>query len=201
MFAEPFNTLLFLIYPPAIGAVIGLLFWHFLFRYFFKAQSYHGVFRDSVSGIQTTNNSVITLSTGAILVTFTVLQIWERSGFICRELLLFSWFGFAVSVFLGITINVSVCMKYAFDYLADKQSSGIANEVQKLKKLLKKEKVVKRYRHLRRLLEFANLFTGSLEQSIKLRKVVLGLLFVQPFVFFVSLLYLLLFISLNFSLF
>lgn len=120
------------------------------------------------------HNTFTTLSAAAIVLTFSILQIWSTKAFVKEYYLIVSWVGFALAVFIGAVQGIGfyiykthyLCMIKAFE---DAQKDEKVNEAGK--------ENLQEYLTTLKILE----------------KRLFALITLQPMIFTVSLIYLLMF--------
>lgn len=94
-----------------ITLVVGILIWKIFYSFLY--QNYKNIFSVIVTNlfllnVQKAHNLVTTLSGGAILLTFTVLQVFRSKIPVDYSFLIFAWAEFSLSVITGILIFIVI---------------------------------------------------------------------------------------------
>lgn len=164
-------NLIVLFLPLLAGSIFFLLLWKLLFKDLFATRRRLTVnIREKVMpDIQKATYTQTTLSAAAIVLTFSFMQIWAED--LChKNLLIFSWIGFCFSILIGIIASLTVIILRTHHFSTIKALEDLSET----KKLAGDEKkLIDREKHLDK-----TLFVWVV---------------LQPVVFFVSMVYLVLF--------
>jgi len=97
--------------PLVIAGIVSFALWYFLFKSFFKLQKEkklsYDISTEIILGIQKTSNSITTLSSAAILLTFSVLRV-VGENLSDKTTLTMSWYFFGICIGIGVIIGISV---------------------------------------------------------------------------------------------
>ena len=166
--------------PILFSIIFGLILWFALIRRLIDIQTKQSFnIREAViPDIQKVNQYLITLSSSAIILTFTIIQT-IKTTFSCKYLLIASWTGFTVSIFLGIILMVCLYifrLHYHIELNEFKRASESKGKLQS-----------KRIQTWEELIRF----------SSNLEKCIFTMLFLQLITFFCAIVYVVFFTTKN----
>lgn len=89
--------------------IFAVLIWVYFFKPIFKLiNKLSAIIREEISqDIHTSHNSLTTLASAAIVLTFSVLEIFSISSIYEVSLIVATWIGFLICVLLGMGIGIS----------------------------------------------------------------------------------------------
>ncbi len=178
----------FIITPILIAIIIPIILWIFLFKPFFelKGKFSFNIREKIFPDIQKASNSIITLSSAAILLTFSILQI----GIVnvsSKNLIIISWFGFAACILLGILIKIVFYISRAADFIELKKIGEWRVSLKKMRTSKEKKLSHEKFKEWKSLFNKRQYFL----------KMLFIFIFLQPILFLTSILYTVLFAVIN----
>lgn len=169
--------------PVLIGVLLSFLlfFWYFFLKSFFKLRSRLSVeIREKIiPDVWKASSSITTLSSAAILLTFSIIRI--LGGDISyKRILIFSWYGFGFCIAIGVTIGILTYI-YRTNYLIMINTFLDFDQEKRMEEKEKKGKVAQ-----------------SLLDGVKRVQIALfSLAFLQPLIFFGSIVLVIIFATKN----
>ncbi len=173
------NILVIIINLIAVVLIISFSLWYFLFKPLFEIESKFSfeIKEKILPDLQRTSDSMITLSSAAIFLTFSILKI--KPGVIsAEEILIASWFSFALCISFGIVIKI-ISYIYRTHYFVN---LSLFENIKKNKK-----------KNAKKLSEFTAIF----DREKYFKKMLLIFLFLQPIAFLVSIFFIIFFAIIN----
>jgi hypothetical protein len=171
------NKVLLELIPLVFVGLLWLVLWRILLRNLAALQGKLTVgIRDKVlPDVDRSNTTFITLSSAALVLTFSLLQIWSTKPLEKRYYLVISWVGFAVTVFMGALLSIGL-------YIYRTHYHCVVKDVET--SLSGRDKMDPRDGARVRL---------SLNRSKSMERVLFSIITLQPMLFLLSVVYLLMF--------
>jgi hypothetical protein len=122
--------------PLFLASLVWLALWRILFRHLAQLQSKLSLkIREKVlPDVDRSNTTFITLSSAAVVLTFSILQIWSNKPMVKQYYLVISWVGFALTVLTGALLSIGLYIYRTHYHCVIKDFEGSLDEEGKMKK-------------------------------------------------------------------
>ncbi|MEK6289023.1 MAG: hypothetical protein AABO57_25165 [Acidobacteriota bacterium] len=163
--------------PFFLVSLVWLALWRILFRHLARLQSKLSLkIREKVlPDIDRSNTTFITLSSAAVVLTFSILQIWSNKPMIKQYYLVVSWVGFALTLLTGALLGIGLYIYRTHYHCVIKEVEASLDEEGKMNK------------------QDGDRLKGSLATSQTMERLLFSLITLQPMLFLLSIVYLLMF--------